>query len=327
MSIEKCLRKFLPWASAMALCLAASQSAWAAYPERVIKLIVPFAPGAGTDIATRMIVPALERELGAKLVLENRSGAGGDIGNEFASKAAPDGYTIVVNSSNLLLAPLLRKEAKYSLDADFAPIARFATAQMVMVASPTRLTARNILELVDYSKKSGSKLNFGSAGAGAPPDLLAEILRLRTGLNYEPIAYRGMAPALADLLGGSIDFTHPSMLAVKQHIETGKMRAIAVTGSQRMGIAPTVPTFAESGIDVSPMANGTWWGLFAPAGTPEAIIATLSQAINRAVSDPETRKKLEEGGYGAAYLAPPEFAAELRQEVNTWKALTPQFKK
>lgn len=311
---------------ALMLGLIASNMAWAAYPEKIIKLVIPFAPGAGTDIVTRMIATSLEHELGQKIVLENRSGAGGDIANDFAAKAAPDGYTIVVNSSNLLLAPILRKEAKYGLD-DFIPLGRFATAQLIMVASPTRVTAKNINELIDYSKKNPSKLNFGSAGSGAPPDLLSEILRMRTGLNYEAIAYRGMAPALADLLGGNIDFTNPSILAVKQHIDTGKMRGIAVTGMQRLALAPGVPTFAESGIDVAPMSNGTWWGLFAPTGTPENIVITLNQAINRALADPETRKKLEDGGYSAAPLTQQEFASQLKQEIATWRLLAPSFKR
>ena len=297
----------------------------AAWPERNVRLVVPFAAGAGTDIVTRLIGTSLERELGAKLVFDNRAGAGGDIGSEIAARAVPDGYTIMVGSSNLVLGPILRKEAKYSLN-DFAPIARFATAQLVLVTNPAHTEARSIRELIDYSKRFPGKLNFGSAGAGSPPDLLAEVLRLRAGLSFEAVPYKGMALALNDLLGGNVQFTLPSLLAVRQHIETGRLRALAITGAQRLAVAPNIPTFAENGLDVTPMNEGTWWGLFAPSGTPEPLLAALSQAVRRALADPETRKKLEDSGYGASYLAPQEFVSELKREEGVWRTWAPQLR-
>lgn len=303
-----------------------SGSARAAYPERVIRLIIPFAPGAGTDIIARLIGTTFERELGTRILFENKAGAGGDIGSELASRAAPDGYTIVVGSTNILLGPILRKEARYNIQTDFVPIGRFATAQLVLVTNPSRTEARSIRELLDYSKRNPKRLNFGSAGGGSPPDLMAEILRLRAGLSYETVPYKGMALALNDLLGGNIEFTNPSLLAVRQHIESGKLRAIAITGSQRMAIAPNIPTFAESGIDMSPMAEGTWWGLFAPAGTPEPIVNTLSQALRRTLADSDTKKKMEESGYGAAYLSPGDFASELKREESVWRSWAPQLR-
>lgn len=303
-----------------------ASSALAAYPERVIRVIIPFAPGAGTDIITRLMGTTFERELGTRIVFENKAGAGGDIGSETAARATPDGYTIVVGSTNIVLGPILRKEAKYNVQSDFIPIGRFATAQLVLVTNPARTEARNIKELLEFSKKYPKRLNFGSAGGGSPPDLLAEVLRLRAGLTFETVPYKGMALALNDLLGGNIEFTNPSLLAVKQHIETGKLRAIAITGSQRLAIAPNIPTFAESGIDMSPMTEGTWWGLFAPTGTPESVVTTLSHALRRTLSDPETKKKMEESGYGAAYLSPSDFATELKREEAVWRSWAPQLR-
>ena len=316
-------RRMILMTSAAALW---SGAARAAYPERVIRLLIPFAPGAGTDIITRLIGTTFERELGTRIVFENKAGAGGDIGSELASRAAPDGYTIVVGSTNIVLGPILRKEARYNIQTDFVPIGRFATAQLVLVTNPTRTEARSIRELLEYSKRNPKRLNFGSAGGGSPPDLMAEILRLRAGLSYETVPYKGMALALNDLLGGNIEFTNPSLLAVRQHIESGKLRAIAITGSQRMAIAPNIPTFAESGIDMSPMSEGTWWGLFAPAGTPEPIVNALSQALRRTLADSDTKKKMEDSGYGAAYLSPADFASELKREEAVWRSWAPQLR-
>lgn len=150
---------------------------------------------------------------------------------------------------------------------------------------------------------------------------------MRAGLDYQSVGYRGVAPALADLLAGSIHFTNPSILAVKQHIDAGKMRGIAVTGTQRLPQAPQVPTFAESCVNVTPMANGTWWGLFAPAGTPPEVVNVVSQALRRALADPDTRKKMEVAAYGADWASPEEFAADLRREESVWKDFAPRFRK
>lgn len=170
------------------------------------------------------------------------------------------------------------------------------------------------------------KLNFGGVGPGTPPDLLSEVLRLRAGFDYEPVAYRGMAPALAALLGGQIDFTNPSILAVKQFIDTGRMKGIAVTGKKRLPQAPNVPTFAEGGIDVAPLSDGTWWGLFAPVATPIRAVHSVNEGLRRAVSDPKTRRKLEEGGYAAAWLPQSEFATQLRVERDAWNSMVPHFR-
>lgn len=310
---------------ALALCaLVTAGAAAAAYPEGPVKVIIPFAPAAGTDAMFRQIAPFIEKELRVRLVLENRSGANGDIGNEFASRAAPDGYTLVVNSTNLVLSPLLQKDPKYSLERSFVPISKLATSPLVMAAS-ARSPFRTPAEFVTYARQNPGKLNFGGVGAGSPPDLMAEVVKMRTNTEFVTVLYRGMGPALVDLMGGNVDFTFSGLLAVKQHFESGVLRPIAVTGTSRAAILPNVPTFAESGIDVSPMVSGTWWGLFAPMGTPEPIVRALNEAIGRALADPQLVRRLEDGGYTPARTTPQQFAADLAQESLIWRQMVPRL--
>lgn len=319
--------KFTRPLASLALALAslvAAGPAAAAYPDGPVKVIIPFAPAAGTDAMFRQIAPFIEKELRVKLILENRSCANGDIGNEFASRAAPDGYTLVVNSTNLVLSPLLQKDPKYSLERSFVPISKLATSPLVMAASP-KSPFRTPAEFVSYARQNPKKLNFGGVGAGSPPDLLAEVVKMRTNTEFVTVLYRGMGPVLVDLMGSNVDFTVSGLLAVKQHFESGALRPIAVTGTSRASILPNVPTFAESGIDVSPMVSGTWWGLFAPMGTPESIVRTLNEAIRRALSDPQLVTRLADGGYTPAHTTPQQFASDLAQESVIWRQMVPRL--
>ena len=304
--------------------LGVAGSAAAAYPEAPVRIIIPYTTGAGTDVMFRQITPYFEKELGAKIVVDNKPGANADIGNEYVARAAPDGYTLIINSTNVLLSPLMQKEAKYSFDKSFVPISKVVTAQLLMIANPNA-TFRTFREFVDYTRANPNKLNFGGAGVGSPPDLMAELVRMRAPAPFTTVPYKGMGAVMNDLLGGTLDFTFTSSSNVKQFVDAGKLRPLAVSGEKRSASYPDVPTFKEAGVDVAPMAAGFWWGLFAPAGTPEPIVQQVSQALARALAVPELAKKLQESGYTPAPNSPQAYAAELVQENNLWKQVVPKM--
>lgn len=304
--------------------LGAAGSAAAAYPEAPVRIIIPYTTGAGTDVMFRQITPYFEKELGAKIVVDNKPGANADIGNEFVARAAPDGYTLIINSTNVLLSPLMQKDAKYSFDRSFVPISKVVTAQLLMIANPNS-TFGTFREFVDYTRANPNKLNFGGAGVGSPPDLMAELVRMRAPAPFTTVPYKGMGAVMNDLLGGTLDFTFTSSSNVKQFVDAGKLRPLAVSGEKRSASYPDVPTFKEAGVDVAPMAAGFWWGLFAPAGTPEPIVQHVSQALARALAVPELAKKLQEGGYTPAPNSPQAYAAELVQENALWKQVVPKM--
>lgn len=304
--------------------IVASGTASAAYPEQIVRIIIPYTTGAGTDVMFRQITPYFEKELGAKILLDNKPGANADIGNEMAARAAPDGYTLIINSTNVLLSPLMQKEARYSFDRSFVPISRVVTAQLLMIANPNA-PFKTFREFVDYTRANPNKLNFGGAGVGSPPDLMAELVRMRAPAPFTTVPYKGMGAVMTDLIGGTVDFTFTSSSNIKQYIESGKLRGLVQSGEKRSANYPNVPTFREVGVDVSPMDTGFWWGLFAPAGTPEPIVRHIAQALQRALAAPELVKKLEEGGYTPAPNTPQQYAAELAQENAIWKQVVPRM--
>lgn len=311
-------------AAAGCAALVCAAPATAAYPEAPVRIVIPYTTGAGTDVMFRQITPFLEKELGAKIVLENKPGANGDIGNEFVARSQPDGYTLIINSTNVLLSPLMNKEAKYSFDKSFVPISKVVTAQLLMIAHP-RAPFNTFKEFLDYTRANPDKLNFGGAGVGSPPDLMAELVRMRGPAPFTIVPYKGMGAVMTDLVGGQVEFTFTSSSNVKQFIDSGKLKAVAVSGDKRSVHYPSVPTFRELGIDVAPMDNGFWWGLFAPAGTPEPIVRHVTQAFQRTMQVPELVKKLEEGGYTPAPNTPQQYRAELERENNIWKQVIPKM--
>ncbi len=296
----------------------------AAYPEAPVRIIIPYTTGAGTDVMFRQITPYFEKELGAKIVLENKPGANGDIGNDLAAAAKPDGYTLIVNSTNVLLSPLMTSEAKYSFDRSFVPISKVVTAQLTMI-SHAGAPFTTFQEFLAYARAHPNKLNFGGAGVGSPPDLMAELVRMRGPAPFTTVPYKGMGAVMTDLLGGTLDFTFTSSSNVRQFVDSGKLRALAVSGSKRSANYPNTPTFNEVGINVAPMATGFWWGLFAPAGTPEPIARHVARALASALSVPELVKKLEEGGYTPAPNTPEQYLAELIEENDLWKQVVPKM--
>jgi tripartite-type tricarboxylate transporter receptor subunit TctC len=286
-----------------------------AYPGRPVRIVVPFAPGGPNDIIARLVARKLGEAQGQPFVVENRAGAGGNIGTDFVAKSTPDGYTLLsAGPGSLIINPLIGK-VPYDTQRDFAPITLMARAPNVLVAHPS-LPARSVKELIALARARPGAINYGSGGNGSTPHLSAALFAAMTGVTLTHVPYKGTAPATADLIGGQVQIAFLGIPAVLPHLKSGKLRALAVTGLRRSPELPDVPTVDESGVpgyEVSP-----WYGLLAPAGVPRAIVARLAVATANIVRTPEIREKLALQGAEAEGSTPQEYAAAIRADTATW---------
>jgi len=288
------------------------------FPDRAIKVVVPYPAGGPTDTIARTLTRGLSADLGQSVVVENQSGAGGRIGTRAVARAAPDGYTLLIGGSNTnALAPAIYKELDYDPIKDFAPVAAIATESLVLVVHPT-VQARTLGELVRYSKDNPGKLTSGST-VGIAPHLLLEFIRARTGTNIMFVPYKGAAPAITDILGGQIQVSVSAKSALLPLISAGKLRALAVTSAERWPELADVPTMREAGLDGFP--NGQWFGLLAPAGTPDRAIDKLNAAVAARLSAPETKEAFAKIGLEPHVLSPLAFAQVLAEEAPRWGAI------
>ena len=284
------------------------------YPERPIKLVVPFPAGGATDTSARLVAQRLQMGLGQTVIIENQGGAGGTIGAKQVAAAAPDGYTLMMGSVGTFGShPVL-----YKLDYDpmkaFAPVATAVVDKSVLVAGPA-LKVKTIQELVQYAKANPGKLNYGNA-IGIGPHFMAEMFKIKAGVNIVHIPYRGGAPMITDLLAGQIDMTINGKSVLLPHIQAGKVRALAVVSAERWPDLPDVPTLVESGYMDVPY--DTLFGVLAPAGTPVAIINKLNATINEGLRSPETRAAFDKLGIETKITTPKEFAAIIAEEAPKW---------
>jgi tripartite-type tricarboxylate transporter receptor subunit TctC len=298
------------------LALAASRAAWAdaadGYPNHTVRLIVPYPPGGGGDAVARIIAPKLQEALGQTFIIDNRPGAGASIGTDIVAKATPDGYTILETpGAALTVNPQLMK-SPYDPVKDLAPVAMVTRARMLFVCSPS-VPVKTMQEFIAYAKANPGKLNFGSAGNGTITQLSWEMVKIATGIDIVHVPYKGSGPAINDLLAGHIQAFSESVLL--PYIRAGQMRALAVGGDQRWAALPDVPTVKETGlIGVNPSA---WYGVFAPAATPPAIIAKLSAVVLKIAADPELADKFDSIGMDPTPLGPEEFAKVIREDIAT----------
>ena len=292
----------------------ATSAAAQSYPTRSIRLLVPFPPGGSNDVAGRILAAALTTKLGQTIFVDNRAGAGGTIGTEVASKAAPDGYTLLVISSAYPVSPALYK-LNYDQDKAFVPVARFGAGPGVLSVNP-KVPAKSVQELLALDKAKPGTLNFASAGVGSFEHLAEALFKLQTHSSFVIVQYKGGGPALSDLLGGQIQAQIGSLIQTTVHIQSGALRALAVTGSKRIPALPNVPTVAESG--VPGFEATTWWGVAAIAGTPQSIITKLHDAINEVSTTPEMKKKLESIGAEPAPMSIAEFHDFIAKETVRW---------
>jgi len=285
------------------------------YPSRPVRIVVPFAPGGPNDIIVRLVAQKLTETWGQPFVVENRPGAGGNIGTDFVAKAAPDGYTLLsVGPGSLIINPLIGK-VPYDTARDFAPVTLMARAPNALVAHPS-LPAGSVKELIELARSQRGRINYGSGGNGSTPHLAGALFAAKAGIALTHVPYKGTAPATADLIGGQVQIAFLGIPTVLPHVKSGKLHVLAVTGKHRSPELPGVPTVDEAGVpgyELSP-----WYGLLAPAGTPREVVVRLGEEVSRVVRAPEMKEKLAVQGAEVAGGSPEEFAALIRADTSTW---------
>jgi tripartite-type tricarboxylate transporter receptor subunit TctC len=310
-------RSFLVAACAALLAplLAAAQSP-PPWPARTVTLIVPFAAGGTTDIVARLVGARLARTWGQSVVVENRPGAGGNIGGAVVAKAAPDGYTLLVPSGSILTVnPYLYQDMGFDARKDLAPITSMASGPMIVVVHPS-VPAKTLRELVDYAKANPGTVNMGSAGIGSQVHMAGEGFADAAGIDVKHVPYKGEALAYNDLIGGQIQLIVGNIAAASGFARAGKLRALAVTSKERSKMLPEVPTAEEAGL---PGFESTgWFGLMAPAGTPNAIVDRIQADTARVLADPEVQTALATQGMTAIGSTPAEMAAQIAEESKKW---------
>jgi tripartite-type tricarboxylate transporter receptor subunit TctC len=310
------IKRWMQWFALAAFAACAVGASAQGFPSKQVRIIVPQAPGGASDALSRIIAAKLGEKWGQQVIVENRAGAGGNIGTLEAAKAPADGHTLLLGYIGThAINPSLYQNLAWDPIRDFVPVATIAAVPFVVVVNPG-LAANNTQELIASARAAGGKLTYSSAGNGSVNHLLGEMFDGAAEVKMTHIPYKGAGPALADLIGGQVQVSFTSMPSVIGHIKGGKLRAIAVTSRARSETLPDVPTLAESGLsgfDVNP-----WFGLLAPAGTPAAIVGQLNREINELLATADLRTRF--AGQGAVPLAtsPAEFAALLKQDIEKW---------
>jgi tripartite-type tricarboxylate transporter receptor subunit TctC len=289
------------------------------YPSKPVHLIVPFPPGGPTDIVGRLVAQKLSEGIGQPVVVENRPGAGGTVGSTVVAKSAPDGYTLPYGStSTLAIAPSLYKNISYDPRKSFAPISLVSRGP-ILVAVNAQVPARTLKEFIDLAKKSPGKLSYSSGGNGTPPHLAGELFKTVAGIDVLHVPYKGGGPAINDVAGGQVQAVFEGQVALLPHLQSGRIRALAITGARRNPTLPDVPTVAEAGL---PQYDANFWsGLVAPAGTPADTIGRLNAVLVKALQAPEVRETLSRQGLEAAGNTPQEFSAYIAAELEKWAAV------
>ena len=303
---------------ALAIGLAAgTASAQGAYPDRPVRVVVPFAAGGTTDIFARLLGERLSQALGQQFVIENRGGAGGNIGADAVAKADPDGYTLVMGTvgTHAINASLYAR-MPYDALGDFAPVAYVAGVPNLMVVNPKNVKAANVQDFIAEAKGAARRFNIASSGNGTSIHLSGELFKQITGVEMPHVPYRGSGPAVNDLIGGQVDVMFDNLPSSIEHAKAGTLRPLAVTSAQRSPAIPNVPTLAESGL---PGFEATsWFALFAPKGTPAAVVAKLNQEVRKALETPELQKRFAELGGEIRPMSPDELMAYVRSEHDKW---------
>jgi tripartite-type tricarboxylate transporter receptor subunit TctC len=310
------MKPFLSYAAVVAAALGAAATAHAqAYPARPIRLVVSFAAGGGVDLVARLVGQKLAEAWGQQVVIDNRPGAGGNLSAELVARAPADGYTLYMSSASIVVNASLYKSLPYDPLKDFAPVTLLVNAHNVLVAHPS-LPAKNIRELVALAKKAPGQINYASTGSGSSGHLAMELFRSMAGIELTHIPYKVIGQTTADLLSGQVSLWFPTMPGVLQHIHSGRMRALGVSGSRRTAALPAVPTIAEAG--VAGYEASTWYPLLAPAATPPAVIEKLQAQMSTILAAADVREKLQAQGMDTVGSTPAQLAAHLQAELAKW---------
>ncbi|HWS75998.1 MAG TPA: tripartite tricarboxylate transporter substrate binding protein [Quisquiliibacterium sp.] len=320
MSIRIDRRRFALAASASAasalLPVPGSVLAQEAWPTKPIRLVVPFPAGGTTDIIGRLVAAEFGKAFGVSAIVDNRAGAGGNVGSEIVARSAPDGYTLLVSTVGTHgINTSLYSRLSFDPVKDFAPVTLLALVPNVLVVNPS-VKANSVKELIALAKANPGKLNYASSGNGTSIHLSGELFKSMTGTFMTHIPYRGSAPAVADLLGGQVDLMFDNLPSALPHIKSGRLRALGVTSAKRAQALPDVPTIAEAG--VAGYEASSWFGLSAPAGTPAPVVAKLQQTVAKAFATAEVREKLLGQGAEPVANSPDAFAQYIRDEIAKW---------
>ena len=290
--------------------------AWAAFPDRPLRLIVPFPAGGAADYMARGMAQRLGAEIGQQVIIDNRGGGGGIPAVEAAARAPADGYTLLfATMGTQAINPALYSKLRYDPVRDFAPISLTHVTPRVLVVHAS-VAAKSVAELIALAKAQPGKLTYGSAGSGSSSHLSGALFSTMAGVDMLHVPYKGSAPLATDLLAGRLDMTFDSFTVYEEHIKSGRVRALGVTSKDRLSVLPNVPSIAEAGLNGYDVSN--WLGLLAPAGTPKDVIATLHAALGRAMATPALRRQLAALGIEPVVGTPEEFAALLRAELPKW---------
>jgi tripartite-type tricarboxylate transporter receptor subunit TctC len=302
------------WVSALCLAATSASVQAQAFPSRPMRLVVGFTPGGGVDINARLLAAKLSELLGQPVIVDNRPGAGTNIANEYVAKAAPDGYTLLMGTPALAINMSLYKNLSYDTLRDFVAVSMFSQSPNILVVNSSS-PAKSMSELIALARAKPGVLNYSSAGAGTTQHLAGELLKLRTGTNIVHVPYKGSAPSLTALIAGEVDLSFANVPAILQHVKSGRLRPLASTGTLRSELMPGVPTMLEAGLGVEATV---WYGVFAPAATPRAVVSMLADAIVQAARSPDIKQRLVDQGAEPVGDAPADFDRILRNDVAKW---------
>ena len=299
------------WAGLLLACIAWAQD----YPTRPIRLIAPFSPGGATDVLARIVGQKITERMGQPVIIENRVGAGGNIGAEQVAKSAGDGYTLLMGGVPHAIAASLYAKLGYDMVKDLSAVAEVASFPSMLVLHPS-LPARSVQELIALAKAKPGQLNFGSAGNGSPNHLALELFDTMARVKMVHIPYKGAGQVVGDLLAGQLQLASMGFPVAMPHVQSGKLRAIAVTGAARSPLLPTIPTVSESGLPGFDVTS--WYGVFGPAALPQEVVAKLNAEIGSAITMPELRERLTALGAEPSIKTPSQFAQYVREEIVKW---------
>lgn len=307
------LKHALIAAASLLLSAAAGAQSW---PARPVTFIVPFPAGGGTDAFARPLAAQLTRQLGKQVVIDNRGGAGGTLGAGIAAKSAPDGYTFFIGAAHHAIAPSIYPKLDYDIKKDFVPIALLATPPQVIVVNPQRVQANDLKSFLEHVRKNPGKLNYGSAGNGTSHHLAGELFKQQTKTFITHIPYRGAGPALQDLIAGQVDMMFDGLGSSASHIKTGRIKALAVASPTRAPGFPDIPTTAEAGVPGYQVS--TWYGMWAPKGTPPEIVDRMAAEVQKALATPELKAIWNNSGSDIPHITQAQFGAMVSDEINRW---------
>ena len=322
MGLTSWIRGGVALASALAMGAALAQAQW---PERPVRVVVPFPASGATDLIARVVTQRVAQDLGQQLVVDNKPGAGGTIGSAEVAKATPDGYTVLfTTSSTHAISPHLMPRLSYDATKDFTPVAHVADAPSVLLVTPS-LPVKTVAELVAYAKANPGKLNYASSGNGTIVHLNSAAFSAQAGIDMTHVPYKGTALSIPDLITGQVHVLFDSLPTGMPHVVSGKVRALGVTSEKRSGLAPELPTLAESGLPG--FSSVTWFGVYLPAGAPPALVARVHQAFTKAVQTPEVKASLAKLGVDPAEPSTPaKFAAMVQADSARWASVIRQHK-